>query len=73
MGGVTTTKRSAWFSLPMNRSAAVCGRGGTSHSGPTISCALRLVEDDTAALRSGAQIAAFRGPWNLSPRRGEGQ
>ena len=37
--------------LPMNRSAAVCGRGGTSRSGPAGSCALRLVEDDKAALR----------------------
>ena len=43
--------------VPRNRSAAVCGRGGTSRSHVAKPHALRLVEDDTAALRNSRFMA----------------
>jgi len=46
---------------PLNRSAAVCGRGGTSRSTPSNPQALRLVEDDTARASSDTE-----GSWGAS-------
>ena len=45
----------------------MCGRGGTSRSRLTDPHALRLVEDDTAALRNGRFLGRFMGRVKVKP------
>ncbi len=51
--GERIPRRKASRVAPRNRSAAVCGRGGTSRSNVAEPHALRRVEDNAAALRNG--------------------